>query len=82
MGSSFRAAFGRGIKVERTAAGLTQAELGALLKVSDRTISSWETGDRTFPWDVLPELCDALDCAPADLFARASEEDRRKLKMP
>jgi transcriptional regulator with XRE-family HTH domain len=81
VGSSFRAAFGRAIKVERTAAGLTQAELGAKLNLSDRTISAWETGDRTFTWDVLPELCEALDCDVLALFARATAEDRRRLGL-
>lgn len=69
------------MKVERVAAGLTQAELGRRLNLSDRTISSWETGDRTFTWDVLPELCEALGIHVLDLFARATAEDRRRLGL-
>ncbi|WP_238786633.1 helix-turn-helix transcriptional regulator [Vagococcus coleopterorum] len=38
---------GKKIKSERQARGLTQQQLAEKLNVSDKTISSWETG-RTF----------------------------------
>ena len=42
----------------RTAAGLTQAELGAKLNYSDKTISKWERGDAIPDAFVLTQLAD------------------------
>ena len=52
---------GENIKKLRIQNKMTQAELGEMLFVSDKTISSWESG-RTYPdIDMLVELCNALN---------------------
>jgi transcriptional regulator with XRE-family HTH domain len=51
--------FGKALKFFRERAGLTQAELGALLNYSNDVISKIETGDRP-PTEGLPERVDAL----------------------
>ena len=53
----------------RTAAGMTQAELGARLNYSDKTISKWETG-RGYPDISLVEpLAESLGVSIIELFA-------------
>ena len=45
----------------RTQAGLTQAELGAKLNYSDKTISKWERGDAIPDAFVLTELAEIFN---------------------
>ncbi len=61
--------YGENIKRLRRAANLNQAELGEMLHVSNRTISSWEQG-RTEPnMDMVNALCEALKCKHSELMA-------------
>ena len=49
------------IKYKRKSAGLTQAELGKKVGVSDVTILRWERGERTPNSSILPNLAEALN---------------------
>ena len=59
-----RMSIGPFIAALRKARGLTQKELAAMLSVSDKTVSRWETGDGT------PEL--ALIPVLAEIFVTSS----------
>lgn len=54
--------FARNLKLLRTDAGLTQEELAKRIGVSQKTVSSWETG-RTDPvMKDIVNICKVLDC--------------------
>ena len=69
-----RMSIGPFIAALRKARGLTQKELAAMLSVSDKTVSRWETGDGTPELALIPVLaeifgvtCDELlrgECRP------------------
>ena len=55
--------FAWNLKTLRTDAGLTQGELAKRIGVSQKTVSSWETG-RTDPvMKDIVNICKALDCS-------------------
>ena len=58
------------IKELRQAAGLSQAELGELVKVNQTAVSQWEREISLPACDKLPELADALGCTIDALFGR------------
>ena len=60
------------LKELRTAAGLTQSQLAAVLGVAQPTLCGWETGTARVPSDLLPRLADILGCTIDDIFGRAS----------
>ena len=71
----FYMAIGENIKNLRIKNNLTQAELGEKMFVSDKTISSWESG-RTYPdIDMLIELCNALDTNMVYLTSGSNKND-------
>lgn len=56
------------IKKYRTLNNITQRELGALLNVSDKTVSSWETG-RTYPdIQIIVKISDILEISLDELL--------------
>lgn len=61
----------RGLAKKRTAKGLTQGALGALLGVTYGAVSEWERGHSTPATPILPLLARALDCTIDDLFTPA-----------
>lgn len=64
------------IKTYRKEKGWTQKELAELLHLSDKTISSWETG-RTYPdLDSLIQLADLFDLTLDELI----KEDTKMIK--
>ncbi len=60
--------FKANLKDIRTARGLTQKDLAIKLNVSDRTVSSWESG-RTEPnMGMVEEISKVLNCRKSDLI--------------
>lgn len=51
----------RGLKAARLRLGLSQADVGALCGLDQRTISSIESGNRNFSMGTLSKLCKTLD---------------------
>ena len=68
---------GKNIACFRKEKGLTQAELGDLLGVSNQAVSKWES-EMTMP-DVmiLPTLADVFGCYIDELFSREVKTDNR-----
>lgn len=60
--------WGARIRAARRAAGLTQAQLAAALKVSQQNVSAWEKGLRGPRDDRRLQLARILGIAPEDLF--------------
>ena len=69
---------GKNIALLRKAKGLTQAELGNLLGVSNQAVSKWES-EMTMP-DVmlLPTLADTFQCSIDDLFSYIPKTKRKQ----
>lgn len=61
----------------RKAAGLSQAELAKLVRVSPKTIGFWETSAIPPRSDVLPRLADALGVHVDDILGDKPVEHRR-----
>lgn len=59
---------GEKIKERREAAGLSQAELAAMLGVHGSTISLWENGVTSPKMGNLVKLAEIFGCKPGDLF--------------
>ena len=72
---------GKNIACFRKGKGLTQAELGNLLGVSNQSVSKWEQ-EVTMP-DVLllPRLADAFECSIDDLFSYLPKSKCVKLNV-
>lgn len=67
MTDALTVAIGRNIRAARTAAGLSQAALGAKLGVQQPTIGNWETGRRAVGIAELLALADVLGVSLASL---------------
>lgn len=66
--------FEKNLRRIRTELGIDQVELARRLNVSQRTISSWETG-RTQPnMGTMADLCKALHCTVEDLAGVRTRE--------
>jgi transcriptional regulator with XRE-family HTH domain len=61
----------------RKAAGLSQAELAKLVRVSPKTIGFWETSPIPPRSDVLPQLAKALGVRVEDILGDQPVEQRR-----
>jgi transcriptional regulator with XRE-family HTH domain len=61
----------------RKAAGLSQAELAKLVRVSPKTIGFWETSPVPPRSDVLPQLARALAVRVEDILGELPVEQRR-----
>ena len=60
---------GKNIALLRKAKGLTQAELGDLLGVSNQAVSKWESELSMPDVMLLPTLADTFQCSIDDLFS-------------
>ena len=68
---------GDNIKKVRESRGLKQSELAELVKVSDKTVSSWEI-NRTEPkMGMIEKICQALNCKKTDIIG----EDNKPLSI-
>ena len=56
------------IRHYRELAGMTQSELAQLLRINQRAVSQWETGETIPRADKLPQLARILGCTINDLF--------------
>lgn len=56
------------IRERRKALGITQKELAAMLSISDKTVSRWESGNQMPDAIVLPDLVEALEISLNDLY--------------
>jgi transcriptional regulator with XRE-family HTH domain len=81
MSTTLRTALARAVAAEREREGITQAELGARLNWSRKTISDIETAKRAIPAHELDAVCKALNCGLVDLLSRVSAADRRRLRL-
>lgn len=55
---------GRSLQQARTARGLTQAELGALVGLPQSHISKIERGETDFQWTTLEQIANAVGVSP------------------
>ena len=69
---------GGAIRTLRERKGLTQRELAEQLKVSDKTVSKWETGRGLPDVALLAELSAALGVSVAELLAGECAENRNR----
>jgi transcriptional regulator with XRE-family HTH domain len=54
----------RGLQAARTARGLTQSELGALVGLPQSHISKIERGETDFQWTTLEQIANAVGLSP------------------
>jgi transcriptional regulator with XRE-family HTH domain len=74
--------FGTNLRKARTMRGLTQAQLGKTLGVSEQAVSQWEQ-DKTFPsFEHLPLLAQKLDTTEAALRGDAPTFKLASVKNP
>lgn len=60
--------FASGLKQKRIERDMSQEDIALALKVSQKTVSSWETG-RTIPnMGYIENICKTLDCTTEDLI--------------
>ena len=68
---------GEAIKRLRLAKGWEQKELGFMLNVSNKTISSWER-NRTEPnMDMIEKMCALFGCTKSEFFEEVSGDNMR-----
>lgn len=65
----------------RGAAGLTQAQLAALCKVSSQQVSRWERGTAVPGRKVLPRLAEVLRLPERDLYVAAVEASQQETRQ-
>lgn len=58
----------------RTRRGMTQEELAQAMNMSLGGIQYLEYNAKTIKFDLLDQLCQALDCEPADLLKRFEDQ--------
>ena len=65
-----RTSFAEYVILRRKALGKSQRSLAEVLNYSPQAISRFESVDSSFPLDLLPTLCQFLDCSLDDIFRR------------
>ena len=68
---------GKFIALCRKEKGLTQAQLGEKLNISDRAVSKWETGKCLPDSSIMLELCDMLFRFFNSVAVRTENEENR-----
>lgn len=63
----------KGLKERRIIAGMTQASLAAVMKVSPQAVGKWERGEGYPAASQLPELAKALNCSIDELYTPPEE---------
>lgn len=67
---------GNRIRKYREERGLSQKQLGDMIKVSNSRVSNWEQGINRPDADILADICRALKVSPSELLdVRLSEDD-------
>jgi transcriptional regulator with XRE-family HTH domain len=72
---------GKNIARLRKEKGLTQAELGEKLGVSNQAISKWESEVSSPDISLLPSIADVFECSIDDLFCYIPKQERIHLNM-
>lgn len=72
---------GKNIARLRKEKGLTQAELGEKLGVSNQAISKWESEVSSPDISLLPSIADVFECSIDDLFCYIPKQERIPLNM-
>ncbi len=72
------AEFGNRLKAMRKAEGMTQTELGDVLRVTKGTVSSWETGSRSPSVEKLIQLADLFACTTDYLLCRTDRSSAER----
>ena len=68
------------IKKMRVTHGMEQAELANLLGISNKTVSSWETGRTEPKMGMIEKMCKIFDCSKSELIdGEISYHDKRLL---
>ncbi|MEI3084791.1 MAG: helix-turn-helix transcriptional regulator [Oscillospiraceae bacterium] len=67
---------------QRTKAGMTQAELGAKLNYSDKSVSKWERGEAIPDAYVLSEMAELFGVTVDISCPRTTAGSRRKRRSP
>lgn len=62
------------IKILREKAGLTQHQLGQMLKVGQSAVAMWEAGESSPRADKLPELARILGCTIDELYGQPADK--------
>lgn len=80
-----KAEFGSKIRALRTAKGMTQPQLAALLGVTKNSVTNWEAGTSRPELSLIPGLCKALEVS-ADVFfglpeTRLTAPEREHLRL-
>lgn len=74
--------FGNFLYELRSEKGLSQAELGALLGVTNKAVSKWENGSAKPNTNLIPKIAEIFDVSVEELFAaRRIEKDGELQKM-
>lgn len=68
-------ALGIAIRTRRETLGLSQTDFAAEVGSSRGGVWQWESGEIAPTADRLWEICDVLECTPAELFSTADEVD-------
>lgn len=66
--------FGKNLKRIRQDRGLTQSQLGDLLNITDRAISSWEIGRTEPSIAMIDVICDVLHCSKDELLGKKDSD--------
>jgi len=68
--------FGNRLYELRKRAGLSQAELGKLLHITNKAVSKWENGNAKPTLDMVRQLADVLNVSVNELLEPYSEEKK------
>ena len=71
---------GKFIATLRKANGYTQEELGEILGVSNKTISSWENGNSSPDLSLLPIIADLFNVTCDELIRGEKSKEEREIK--
>lgn len=74
--------FGEFIYTQRKKLGLTQDELGRKLKVTNKAVSKWETGETLPDIQLLPELASTLNVTIDELLTQVKPEPEKVMVDP
>ena len=65
--------FAERLKLFRKKKGLSQTELGDLVKVSLATVARWESGERQPRLEEIKKLCEIFDCSETELLNKSDQ---------
>lgn len=74
--------FGEFIYTQRKKLGFTQDELGRKLKVTNKAVSKWETGETLPDIQLLPELASVLNVTVDELLTQVKPEPEKVIVDP